>query len=173
MKRFSILFLVLTLAVLMILPACAKKEAPPVEEDITPAEEVPPPPPPPVVEEEPAVIEEEELESLVLEDIFFDFDKYSIKSEFKGVLDANAELLMLHSEAILVIEGHCDERGTAEYNLALGEKRAKAVIDYYLAYGVDADRLSMISYGEERPFEYGHDEDAWTMNRRAHMVIKE
>ncbi len=172
MKRFGILFLVLTLAVLMILPACAKKEAPPVEEDITPAEEVPPPPPPPVVEEELEVIEEE-LESLVLEDVFFDFDKYSIKSEFKGVLDANAELLMLHSEAILVIEGHCDERGTAEYNLALGEKRAKAVIDYYLAYGVDADRLSMISYGEERPFEHGHDENAWTMNRRSHMVIKE
>ena len=172
MKRFSILFLVLTLAVLMILPACSKKEAPPVEEDITPAEEVPPPPPPPVVEE-PEVIEEEEFEPLVLEDVFFDFDKYSIKSEFKGVLEANAKLLLLRSDAILVIEGHCDERGTAEYNLALGEKRAKAAMDFYMAYGVDADRLSIISYGEERPFEYGHDENAWTVNRRAHMVIKE
>ncbi len=172
MKRFSILFLVLTLAVLMILPACSKKEAPPVEEDITPAEEVPPPPPPPVVEE-PEVIEEEEFEPLVLEDVFFDFDKYSIKSEFKGVLEANAKLLLLRSDAILVIEGHCDERGTAEYNLALGEKRAKAAMDFYMAYGVDANRLSIISYGEERPFEYGHEENAWTMNRRAHMVIKE
>jgi peptidoglycan-associated lipoprotein len=173
MKRFGILFLVLTLAVLMVLPACSKKEAPPVEEDVTPAEEVPPPPPPPVEEEEPEVIEEEEFEPLVLEDIFFDFDKYNIRSEFKGVLEENAELLMSRSEAILVIEGHCDERGTAEYNLALGEKRAKAVMDFYIAYGISADRLSMISYGEERPFDYGHDEDAWAKNRRAHMVIKE
>ncbi len=172
MKRFGILFLVLTLAVLMILPACSKKEAPPVEEDITPAEAVPPPPPPPVVEE-PEVIEEEELELLVLEDIFFDFNKYSIKGEFKGVLEANAKLLLLRSEAVLVIEGHCDERGTSEYNLALGEKRAKAAMDFFLAYGIDADRRSMISYGEERPFERGHDEAAWGMNRRAHMVVKE
>ena len=172
MKRFGILFLVLTLAVLMILPACSKKEAPPVEEDITPAEEVPPPPPPPVVDEEPEVIEEEDLEPLVLEDVFFDYDKYSIKSEFKDVLEANAKLLLLRSEAVLVIEGHCDERGTAEYNLALGEKRAKAVMDFFLAYGVDAERLSMISYGEERPFERGNDEAAWAMNRRAHKAIK-
>ena len=173
MKHFGVLFLVLMLAALMVLPACSKKEAPPVEEDITPAEEVPPPPPPPVEEEETAVIEEEDLEPLVLEDIYFDFDKYSIKGEFKGVLEANAELLLSRSDAVLVIEGHCDERGTAEYNLALGEKRAKAVIDFYLAYGIDAGNLSMISYGEERPFEYGHDEAAWAMNRRAHMLIKE
>ncbi|MCK4548685.1 MAG: peptidoglycan-associated lipoprotein Pal [Candidatus Krumholzibacteria bacterium] len=173
MKRYGVLFLVLMLAALMVLPACSKKEAAPIEEDITPAEEVPPPPPPPVEEEETAVIEEEELESLVLEDIYFDFDKYSIKGEFKGVLEANAELLLSRSDAVLVIEGHCDERGTAEYNLALGEKRAKAVIDFYLAYGIDAGKLSMISYGEERPFDNGHDEDAWAMNRRAHMLIKE
>lgn len=173
MKRFGILFLVLTLAVLMILPACSKKEAPPVEEDITPAEEVPPPPPPPVEEEEFETIEEEELIPLVLEDIFFDFDKHNIKSEYRIVLEANADLLMERTDAVLVIEGHCDERGTAEYNLALGEKRAKAAMDFFLAYGIAADRLSMISYGEERPFDYGHDDDAWAMNRRAHMVIKE
>jgi peptidoglycan-associated lipoprotein len=172
MKRFGFMFLVMMLAVLMVLPACSKKEAPPVEEDITPAEEVPPPPPPPVEEEEDAMIEEEELEALVLEDVFFDFDKYSIKGEYKIVLEANADLLMEREDAVLVIEGHCDERGTSEYNLALGEKRAKAVMDFYIAFGISADRLSMISYGEERPFEYGHDEDAWAMNRRAHMVIK-
>ncbi len=173
MKRYLVLFLVLMLAALMVLPACSKKEAPPVEEDITPAEEVPPPPPPPVEEEELDAIEEEELETLVLEDIFFDYDKYSIKGEFKIVLEANADLLMLREDAVLVIEGHCDERGTSEYNLALGEKRAKAVMDFYIAFGIGADRLSMISYGEERPFEYGHDEEAWAMNRRAHMLIKE
>ena len=172
MKRYGILFLVLVLAALMVLPACSKKEAAPVEEDITPAEEVPPPPPPPVEEETPEVVEEEDLEPLVLGDIFFDFDKYSIKGEFKTVLEGNADLLMLREDAVLVIEGHCDERGTSEYNLALGEKRAKAVMDFYLAFGVGTDRLSIISYGEERPFEYGHDEDAWAQNRRAHMLIK-
>ena len=173
MKRYGFLFLVLTLAVLMVLPACSKKEAPPIEEDITPAEEVPPPPPPPMEEEEDAMIEEEMLEALVLEDIYFDFDKYSIKGEYKTVLEANADLLMEREDAVLVIEGHCDERGTSEYNLALGEKRAKAVMDFYIAFGISASRLSMISYGEERPFEYGHDEDAWAKNRRAHMLIKD
>ncbi len=173
MKRFGVLFLVVTLAALMVLPACSKKEAPPVQEEVKPAEEVPPPPPPPVEEEKPAPVEEEELEPLVLEDVFFDFDKYNIKSEYQKVLETNAELLMSRPEASLVIEGHCDERGTAEYNLALGEKRAKAVMDYLIAYGIPAERLSIISYGEERPFSYGHDEKAWALNRRAHMVVKE
>jgi peptidoglycan-associated lipoprotein len=76
-------------------------------------------------------------------------------------------------EAVLVIEGHTDERGTAEYNLALGERRAKAIMDFYIAYGINADKLSMISYGEERPFAYGSNEEAWAQNRRAHMVVKE
>jgi peptidoglycan-associated lipoprotein len=173
MKRFGFLFIVMMLAVVMVLPACSKKEAPPVEEEITPAEEVPPPPPPPVVEEEPAVIEEEEVEPLELADVFFDFDKYNIKGEYKSVLENNAEELMSRPDAVLVIEGHCDERGTAEYNLALGERRAKAVMDFYVAYGVPADRLSIISYGEERPFAYGSNEEAWAKNRRAHMVVKE
>jgi peptidoglycan-associated lipoprotein len=173
MKRFGFLFLVMMLAVLMVLPACSKKEAAPVEENITPAEEVRPPPPPPVVEDDTEMIEEEELEALVLEDVFFDFDKYSIKGEFKIVLEANADLLLERDNTVLVIEGHCDERGTSEYNLALGEKRAKAIMDFYIAFGISASRLSMISYGEERPFEYGHNEDSWAMNRRAHMLIKE
>jgi peptidoglycan-associated lipoprotein len=173
MKRFGLLFLVLTLAILMVLPACSKKEAPPVEENIAPVEEVPPPPPPPPVKEEIEPVEQEELETLVLEDVFFDFDKYSIKGEYKGVLENNAELLMSRPKAILVIEGHCDERGTSEYNLALGEKRAKAAMDFYIAYGIGAGRLSIISYGEEKPFALGHDEKAWALNRRAHMVVKE
>jgi peptidoglycan-associated lipoprotein len=172
MKRYSFLFLVLALVALMVLPACSKKEAAPIEEEIAPAEEVPPPPPPPVVQEDSEAIDKEDLEPLVLRDIFFDFDKYSIKGEFKTVLEANADLLLERDDAILVIEGHCDERGTSEYNLALGEKRARAVMDFYIAFGISASRLSMISYGEERPFEYGHDEAAWAKNRRAHMLIK-
>lgn len=171
MKQLGFLFLVVALAGLMILPSCSRKEAPPVEEEIAPVEEtVPPPPPPPVREETPEV---EEVEPLVLADVFFDFDRFAIKDEYKKVLESNAELLLARPGAKLLIEGHCDERGTNEYNLALGEKRAKAVMDFYTAYGVPAARLSMISYGEERPFDRGHNEAAWAKNRRAHMVVKE
>ena len=165
-------WLVLVLVLFLILPACAKKETVPVREE--PVEEVPPPPPPleDIEEPEEEPIEVEEEEPIVLEDIFFDFDKFNIKEEFKKVLTGNAKVLLAHPEAKLLVEGHCDERGTNEYNLGLGEKRAKAVLDYYIAYGVDSDQLSMISYGEERPFDAGHNEDAWAKNRRAHMVIK-
>ena len=171
MNRFS-LFLVLTLAVLMILPACAKKDTAPAT-DIEPAEEIAPPPPPPQPDLE-GVEEElvEEAAGIVLEDIFFEYDKFSIKDEYKATLTMNAEALMAFADVALVIEGHCDERGTNEYNLSLGEKRAKAILDFYVAYGVSANRLSIVSYGEERPFDSGHNESAWGMNRRAHMAVK-
>ncbi|UCF05696.1 MAG: peptidoglycan-associated lipoprotein Pal [bacterium] len=170
MARYK--WLVLLLVLVLILPACAKKETVPIKEE-EPVEEVPPPPPPPPLEEEEEEpIEVEEEEPIVLNDVFFDFDKYNIKNEFKGVLAANADVLLTHSEIELTIEGHCDERGTNEYNLSLGERRARAVIDFYVAYGVDSGRLAIISYGEERPFARGHNEEAWAQNRRAHMVIK-
>jgi peptidoglycan-associated lipoprotein len=174
MGRFSVLILVLGLAVLMLLPACASQDTPPVEE-VEPAEDAPPPPPPPppLEEEEVEDVDVEDQEPLELEDVFFDYDKYNIRDEYKSVLEANAELLLSRPGASLMIEGHCDERGTNEYNLALGEKRAKSVMDFYIAFGVDAGRLSMISYGEERPFDGGHDEAAWAKNRRAHMLVKE
>jgi peptidoglycan-associated lipoprotein len=162
-------WLVLILVLMLILPACAKKEAVPVIEEV---EEPPPPPPLEEVEEpeEEPVIEEEK--PIILEDIFFDFDKFNIKDEYKKVLAANAEILLDHPETTLLVEGHCDERGTNEYNIALGEKRAKVVMEFYIAYGVPSQHLSMVSYGEERPFDYGHNEEAWAKNRRAHMVIR-
>lgn len=95
-----------------------------------------------------------------------------INDEYKSVLTKNAELLMADPSKKLLVEGYCDERGTIEYNMALGEKRAKAVIDFYTTYGVKADRLHMISYGKERPFDPGHNEAAWAKNRRAHMVLQ-
>ena len=169
MARYTLLVSLLIVA--LIFTACAKKETAPVIEEVEPAEEVTPPLEELEGEAEEAV-EIEEAEPIVLEDIFFDYDKFSIKDEYKTILSRNAEVLLGDQDAKLLIEGHCDERGTNEYNLALGEKRAKAVIDFYVTYGVDASRLSMISYGEEKPFAMGNNEESWAKNRRAHMAVE-
>ena len=87
------------------------------------------------------------------------------------MLDANAEVLKRYATWVVTIEGHCDERGTAEYNLALGERRAVAARSYLVSLGIGADRLKTVSYGKEFPFDPGHDEAAWAKNRRAHFVI--
>ena len=106
-----------------------------------------------------------------LKDAFFDFDKSNIRDDQKAALMEDVAWLKGNAGAKITVEGHCDERGTAEYNLGLGERRAKAVKDYLVAAGVAADRIATISYGKERPFALGHDEDAWKWNRRDHMVI--
>ncbi len=108
-----------------------------------------------------------------LKDIFFDFDKTNIRDDAKRTLSEDVQWLKANSAAEITIEGHCDERGTAEYNLALGERRAKAARDYLVAAGIDAKRMKVISYGKERPFVLGHDETAWRWNRRAHFVVGE
>ncbi len=106
-----------------------------------------------------------------LKDLFFDYDKSAIRDDQKAALGENVSWLKANGAAKITIEGHCDERGTAEYNLGLGERRAKAVKDYLIAAGIAADRISTISYGKERPFVLGHDESAWKWNRRGHFVI--
>lgn len=106
-----------------------------------------------------------------LKDVFFDFDKSAIRDDQKAALNEDVAWLKGSQKAKITVEGHCDERGTAEYNLALGERRAKAVKDYLIAAGIPADRVSTISYGKERPFVLGHDESAWKWNRRGHFVI--
>jgi len=106
-----------------------------------------------------------------LKDVFFEFDKSAIRDDQKPALNEDVAWLKGNARAKITIEGHCDERGTAEYNLALGERRAKAVKDYLIAAGLPADRVSTISYGKERPFVLGHDESAWKWNRRGHFVI--
>lgn len=108
-----------------------------------------------------------------LKDIFFDFDKSDIRDDAKGNLSDDAKWLRDNPMAQIAIEGHCDERGTAEYNLGLGERRAKATRDYLIAAGIDGKRVKLISYGKERPFVLGHDESAWKWNRRAHFVVRE
>ena len=111
------------------------------------------------------------FESSLLKDIHFDFDKYDIRPGDAAILKENAALLKKYTNVKIQIEGHCDERGTNEYNLALGERRANSTKSYLNSLGISSDRISTISYGEEKPLDQGHDEEAWAKNRRAHTII--
>lgn len=161
-RQFSILLLAVFLV--FALGACAKKQTAKVE---------PTPPPAPVTEEPVAPVEEvteaPPVQKIVVEDIFFDFDKSTLREDAKMTLTKNAEVLK--NAGPFTIEGHCDERGTNAYNLALGERRAKAARDFLVSLGVDPAMITTISYGEERPFDPGHNEEAWAKNRRAHFVV--
>ena len=182
MKKLFV-FLMAILVVSLFIVNCKKRvevkpPAPPVvaEEEAQPVEEV---------EEAPAVTkptlsEEEIFKAKTLEElnrerplqmIHFDFDKYDIREDAKPILERNAEWLRRHPTVKILIEGHCDERGTEEYNLALGEKRARATMDYLVALGISPDRIKIISYGKSRPLDLGHNEIAWAKNRRAEFVI--
>jgi peptidoglycan-associated lipoprotein len=107
-----------------------------------------------------------------LKDVFFDFDKYDIRPEDAKTLDGNAGWLKSNPNHLVLIEGHCDERGTNEYNLALGERRAKSTMNYLVSQGVQASRITIISYGEERPSCTQKNEECWAQNRRAHFLVK-
>ncbi|TDI30613.1 MAG: OmpA family protein [Acidobacteria bacterium] len=176
MKKSRLITSILSLVLLVSLAGvtgCKKK--PPVEptQPAPPpaAEPAPePPPPPPAPEPEPAP--EPARPSLAtlnaqLRLIHFDFDKSAIREDALPILDANAALMQKYPDLKVVIEGHCDERGTIEYNLALGDRRATVARSEMSARGVDSGRISTISYGEERATDPGHNESAWAMNRRA------
>jgi len=105
-----------------------------------------------------------------LQTIYFDFDKYNLREDARRALDINAEILKSNPAVNIVIEGHCDERGTNEYNLALGENRARAAKDYLVRLGIDASRITTLSYGEEKPVALGHDEESWGQNRRGEFT---
>jgi peptidoglycan-associated lipoprotein len=111
-------------------------------------------------------------ESFVNELIHFEFDKSRLLPEAKAILRVKAEWLKANPEARAIIEGHCDERGTNEYNLALGDRRAQSAKTYLVDLGIAAERLTCISYGEERPLDPGHDEAAWAKNRRDQFVLE-
>jgi peptidoglycan-associated lipoprotein len=106
-----------------------------------------------------------------LQDVFFDTNRHELRDDGREALAANAAWLQRFPSVSIVVEGHCDERNTREYNLALGDRRAGAVRDYLVSLGVPENRMTTISYGEERPFALGHDESAWRLNRRAHFLI--
>lgn len=116
-------------------------------------------------------IEGEILESKLLKDIHFDFDRYDIRPKEAEILKEDATVLQKLPNAKIQVEGHCDERGTNEYNLALGERRANSAKNYLVSLGIPAGRISTISYGKERPLDSGHTEEAWAANRRAHIII--
>ena len=123
-----------------------------------------------VAKKEPG-IEGVAFDSKLLKDIYFDFDKYEVRSGEAEILKENAAILKKYPSAKIQIEGHCDERGTIEYNLALGERRANSVKKYLISLGIPENRISTISYGEEKPLDPRHTEDAWAKNRRAHTIV--
>jgi peptidoglycan-associated lipoprotein len=106
------------------------------------------------------------------QDIRFDFDKSTVRADAKPILSAVADYMKKNKGAKLLIEGHCDERGTSEYNMALGDRRAESARAYLASLGVPASALSTVSFGKERPLDPGHTEDAWAKNRRAHFVVR-
>ena len=114
-----------------------------------------------------------EMDNLVMrEEIFFEFDKFTLTPVARDTLVKNADWLRMNPDVIITIEGHCDERGTNEYNLALGDRRAETVKTFLVDLGIGTERLATISYGEERPSVLGQSEYAWAQNRRAHFVVK-
>ncbi len=108
-----------------------------------------------------------------LQDIHFDFDRYELRDNDRQVLDRHAAWMKEHAGTLMLVEGHCDERGTAEYNISLGERRAKATANYLTSRGVGSERLTIISYGEQRPVCRDASEACWQKNRRAHFLVKQ
>jgi len=190
MRRQAKALLVLVLLLTVVVAACKGKAKPPVARPMPPpmastSGNVPPPPPgPPQPVSEPIPVPpmpaEDTIGSKSLDDLnrdsplrplFFELDSSDVSSDGQQVLQANAAVLKKYSTMQITIEGHCDERGTAEYNLALGERRALAAKNYLVSLGIAADKVKTVSYGKEFPFDAGHDESAWSKNRRAHFVI--
>jgi len=162
MKKVAIM-----MGILLGIWSCPKKEtvspeAPAKErvEEVTPEEKI--------------EIEKEKEEVIIeLQRIHFDFDKATIRKDAAEILKRNAEILKKYPKIKILIEGHCDERGTNEYNLALGQRRAEAAKRFLVDLGISPDRIETVSYGEEKPLDPGHDESAWAKNRRAEFVIIE
>jgi peptidoglycan-associated lipoprotein len=181
---------------LALVPACRTKKTPPpiVTPTVTSTSSTPPPPidttvrPPEdfvktdTVAAEPKVTVEalpadiDELNRAVqqrglLSDAFFNYAEAALSADAQAALTTSANWLKQNPGYNVLIEGHCDERGTEQYNLALGDRRANIAREYLATLGVDASRIRTVSYGEERPFDPGHDESAWSKNRRAHLVL--
>ena len=150
---------------------CGKKAVKTTERPVSSPAMVSEPMAQPVKKAEPEPTKKE-LAPLFLENIYFAFDKFDLTRTARDILTNHAQALKNRIEVQVMIEGHCDERGTIEYNLALGEKRAKAVKDYLVALGVSPSRVTTISYGKERPVDPALNETAWAKNRRAEFALR-
>jgi peptidoglycan-associated lipoprotein len=186
-RRPALRAVFLVIAALLLTTAACRRPTPPVARPTPPP--VPPsaarPPAPPEPVPDPAIVPpepvaEDVISSASLDDlnrnsplqpVFFELDSSEISTAGQAALNANAAVMKRYPTWSLTIEGHCDERGTAEYNLALGERRAVAARAYLVSLGISADRLRTVSYGKEFPFDPGRDEAAFSKNRRAHFVI--
>src|SRR5437588_4123854 len=193
MKAFALGLVIVSLA---LVPACRSKKTvePQTHPDTIASATVPDVPPPPLtsttttvakpddfvqekpVQEETLPNDIEELNRVaqqrgLIADAFFNYEESTLSAEAQNALQTSASWLKKNPQYNLLIEGHCDERGTEQYNLALGDRRANTAKEYLATLGVDAARIRTVSYGEERPFDPGHDESAWAKNRRAHLVL--
>ena len=186
--RHAVLTVVLILTLVVSVAGCKKKApetepVPPVEV----AEPPPPPPPPPQVDDveddfppEPFIEEKPDIDTLitdwnrsgVLQTVYFAYDSTDLDDSTRRTLRNNADWLKAHQDVNVLVEGNCDERGTIEYNLSLGQRRADAVRSYLTSLGVSRERARIITYGEERPIDPGHSETAWSKNRRAAFVVE-
>jgi len=181
-------FVVIALAVVVVATGCGRNKKPVVAAPqpaptLAPAETTPPAPPQRVEESVPVPqprLSEDAIANRSLDDlnrnsplkpIFFLLDSAELDETGRAVATADADVLKKYSTWAITIEGHCDERGTPEYNLALGERRASAVKTYLASLGVSGERMKTVSYGKEYPFDMGHTEEAWSKNRRGHLVI--
>ena len=181
MKKLALVMAVAGAAALLS-SGCGKKAPPPPPPAPPPAAPATPPPAPPPARPEVApqvdeygrikAMSTDEIDRLgLLAEIRFDFDRYDIREADRPVLNKNAEVLKKFDFIRVTIEGHCDERGTVEYNLALGERRARAASDYLVSLGVGADRLRTVSYGKEVPVCQQSNEECWSRNRRDHFAV--
>ena len=186
-RRLLLLILALTIGI----SACARRQPPvaapaPSQPAPAPSTATPAPPPPAATRVEdslpvpPEPLAEDAIANRTLDDlnrdapfkpVFFGLDSAELDESGRAIVAANAGLLKKYPTWVVTVEGHCDERGTAEYNLALGEQRAVAVKTYMVSLGVAPDRIRTVSYGKEFPFDMGHDDKAWASNRRAQFVI--
>ena len=163
--------------VLTSVAACSEKPKPVVTQPAPPPAEQPAPPPPPAVKPvatQPAGIVPGSQQDFVVnvgDRVYFDTDQSSIRADAQGILSAQAAWLNRYPAVRVRIEGNADERGTREYNFALGARRAEAVSEFLTSKGVDPSRISTISYGKEQPINPGSDEDAWAQNRNAHTAL--
>jgi peptidoglycan-associated lipoprotein len=175
MKKF--IFVLLALSLILLFNGCGKKAAKvaptqgaaveKVEEPVTRVEK-------PYLSEEES-FQQKSIEELnkdgIMKKINFDFDQYQLREDMKPILQANGDWMLKFSTVQVLIEGHCDERGTIEYNIALGEKRAEAAKNYLVSLGVNTAKLKIVSYGKSKPLVQGMDEDSYFQNRRAEFVI--